>query len=80
MQPTLGFFACLGLDTSQDATGIFDVMINALHKYDLSSLLQKIICPSSDGTSVNSGHMSGSISLLRTDRKWVTFTFILVTV
>ena len=79
MQPT-EFFACLGPDNNQDATGIFDAMINAFHKYDLSPLLQKIICLYSDGASVNSGHMSGSISLLPTDREWVTFTFILVTV
>ena len=55
-------------------------MINAFHKYDLSPLLQKIFFLSSDGALVNSGHMSGSISLLRIDREWVTFTFILVTV
>ena len=79
MQPT-EFFACLGPDNNQDATGIFDVMINAFHKYDLSPLLQKIFFLSSDGALVNSGQMSGSISLLRIDREWVTFTFILVTV
>ena len=73
MQPTLEFFECLGLDNSQDATGIFDAMIAAFQKHDLSSLLQKIICLFSDGASGNIGHKSGLISLLREDREWVTF-------
>ena len=65
MQPTLEFFECLRLDSSQDATGIFDAIIAGFQKHDLSSLLQKIIFLSSDGASVNSGHKSGLISLLR---------------
>ena len=73
MQPKLELFECLGLDSSQDATGIFDAMIAAYQKHDLSSLLQKIIFLSSDGASVNSGHKSGLVSLLHEDREWVTF-------
>ena len=73
IQPTLEFFEWLGLDSSQDATGIFDAMIAAFQKHDLSSLLQKIIFLCSDGTSVNSGHKSGLISLLCEDRESVTF-------
>ena len=73
MQPTLEFFGCLRPDSSQDAAGIFDVVIAAFEKHSLSSLLQKIIFLSSDGTSVNSGHKSGLVSLLHEDREWVTF-------
>ena len=69
MQPMLEFFECLGLDSSQDATGIFDAMIAAFQKHNLSSLLQKIIFLSSDRASVNSGYKSGLISLLREDRE-----------
>ena len=59
MQPTLEFSECLGLDSSQNATGIFDAMIAAFQEHDLSFLLQKIICPSSDGASLNSGPKLG---------------------
>ena len=38
-QPTSEFFECLGLGSSQDATGIFDAMITTFQKHDLSSLL-----------------------------------------
>ena len=73
MQPRLEFFEYLGLDSSQDATGIFDAMTVAFQKHDLSSLLQKIIFLSSDGSSVNSGHKSSLISLLCEHREWITF-------
>ena len=73
MQPRLEFFEYLELDSSQDATGIFDAMTVAFQKHDLSSLLQKIIFLSSDGSSVNSSHKSGLISLLCEDREWITF-------
>ena len=73
MQPTLEFFECLGLGSSQDATGIFDAMISAFQKPDLSSLLQKVIFLSSDGALINSGHESGLIFLLHEDQEWVTF-------
>ena len=73
MQPKLEFFECLGLDSSQDATGIFDAMIATYQKHNLSSLLQKIIFLSSDGASVNNGHKSGLISLFCKDQEWVTF-------
>ena len=70
MQPTLELF---GLDSSQDATGIYDAMNDNFQKQNLSSSIQNIIFLSSDGTSVNSGHNSGLISLLCKDREWVTF-------
>ena len=68
---TLEFFECLGLDSSQDAAGIFDAMIAAFQKHNLSSL--KIIFLSSDGASVNSGHKPGLIFLLCENQEWVTF-------
>ena len=43
MQPTLELFECLGLDSSQDVTGIFDAMTATFQKHNLSSLLQKLI-------------------------------------
>ena len=70
MQPTLELF---GLDSSQDATGIYDAMNENFQKQNLSSSIQNIIFLSSDGTSVNSGHNSGLISLLCKDWEWVTF-------
>ena len=70
MQPTLELF---GLDSSQDATGIYDAMNDNFQKQNLSSSIQNIIFLSSDGTSVNSGHNSGLISLLCKDWEWVTF-------
>ena len=69
MQSTFEFFECVGVDSSQDATGIFDAMIAAFQKHDLLSLLQKITFLSSDGASVTSGHNSGLISLLREDQE-----------
>ena len=47
MQPTLEFF---GLESSQDATGIYDAMTDNFQKQDLSSSIQNIIFLSSDGT------------------------------
>ena len=73
MQPTLEFFECLGLGSSQDTTGIFDAIIAAFQRHDLSSLLQIINFLSSDAASVNSGHKSGLISPLCEDLKWATF-------
>ena len=67
------FLNALGLDSSQDATKIFDAMIAAFQKHNLSSLLQKIIFLPSDGASVNSGHNSGLILCFHKDREWVTF-------
>ena len=71
MQPTLELFECLGIDSSQDVTGIFDAMTATFQKHNLSSLLQKLIFLSSVGVSVNSGHKSGFFSFLRKDREWV---------
>ena len=73
MQTTLEIFECLGLDYSQDVTGIFDAMIAAFQKHDLLFFLQKIIFLCSDGTSVNSRHDSGLLFLLHKDREWITF-------
>ena len=47
MQPTLEFF---GLESSEDATGIYDAMTDNFQKQDLSSSIQNIIFLSSGGT------------------------------
>ena len=38
-EPTLTFFECLGLESSQDTNGILDAIKVAFEKFDLSSLL-----------------------------------------
>ena len=63
MKPTLSFFECLRLEDSQDANGIFDPIKAAFEKYNLSSLLEKLMFLSSDGASMNSGKKSGLESL-----------------
>ena len=73
MKPTLSFFECLGLENSQDANGILDNIKAAFEKYNLSSLLEKLIFLSSDGASVNSGKKSGLVSLFREQNEWITF-------
>ena len=73
IEPTLTFFESLGLESSQDANGILDVIKVAFEKFNLSSLLDKLIFLSSDGVSVNSGKKSGLISLFREQNEWITF-------
>ena len=63
MKPTLSFFECLRLEDSQDANGILDPIKAAFEKYNLLSLLEKLMFLSSDGASVNSGKKSGLESL-----------------
>ena len=41
MQSTLEFFGCLGLDSNQGATGIFDALIVAFQKYGLHPCFKK---------------------------------------
>ena len=41
MQSTLEFFGCLGLDSNQGATGIFDAIIVAFQKYGLHPCFKK---------------------------------------
>ena len=67
MEPTLEFFECLERNSSRDATGVFDAMIAAFQKHDLSPSFQNIIILYSDGASVKSGLTSGLISVLQED-------------
>ena len=62
IEPTLTFFECLGLESSQDANDILDALKVAFEKFNLSSLLDKVVFLSSDGASFNSGKISGLIS------------------
>ena len=72
-KPTLSFFEVLGLDSSQDATGICDAIKAAFKKRNLESALDKLVFFSSDGASVNSGKKSGLIALFREEYEWVSF-------
>ena len=65
IEPTLTFFECLGLESSQDANDILDALKVAFEKFNLSSLLDKVVFLSSDGAYVNRGKISGLISLFR---------------
>ena len=73
IEPTLTFFECLGLESSQDASGILDAIKVAFEKFNLSSLLDKVVFLSSDGASVNSGNKSGLISLFHEQNECMTF-------
>ena len=73
MESTLTFFECLGLESSQDANGMLEAIKAAFEKYNLSTLLNKMIFLSSDGASVNSGKKSGLVSLFKAEHEWVTF-------
>ena len=53
IEPTLTFFECLGLESSQDANSILDAIKVAFEKFKLSSMLDKVVFLSSDGVSVN---------------------------
>ena len=54
IEPTLTFLECLGLETSQDASDILDAIKVAFEKFNLSSLLDKVVFLPSDGASVKS--------------------------
>ena len=67
------FFECLELESSQDANGILDAIKVAFEKFNLSSLLDKVVFLSPDGASVKSGKKSRLISHFREHNDWVTF-------
>ena len=73
IEPTLTFFECPGLESSQDASSILDAIKVAFEKFNLSSLFDKVVFLSSDGASVNSGKKSGLMSLYRERNEWMTF-------
>ena len=73
MEPTLTFFECLGLESSQDANGILDAIKVAFEKLNLSSLLDKVVFLSSDRASGNSRKKLVLIFLFREQNEWMTF-------
>ena len=77
IDPTLTFFECLRLESSQNANGILDAIKVASEKFNLSLLFDKVVFLSSDGASVNSAEKSGPISLFREQNEWMTFIWCL---
>ena len=77
IDPTLTFFECLRLESSQNANGILDTIKVASEKFNLSLLFDKVVFLSSDGASVNSAEKSGLISLFREQNEWMTFIWCL---
>ena len=73
IKPILTFFECLGLESSQDANGILDAIKRAFEKFNLSSLLNKVVFLCFDGASVNSGKKLEPISFFQEQNEWVTF-------
>ena len=74
IEPTLTFFECLGLESSQYASGILDAIKVASEKFNRSSLLDKVVVfLSSDVASVKSGKKSRLISRFREQNEWMTF-------
>ena len=72
-EPTLNFFECLGLQSSQDANGFLNSIKVAFGKFNLSLFLDKMVFLSSDRASVKSWKKLGLISLFREQNEWMTF-------
>ena len=72
--PCCTFFA-LKEPVSQDAKGIKSTIEMAFKERGLTSILEKLVFLSSDGTATNSGLVNGLIALFKKDMPWVAFVW-----